>query len=166
MQRAPVNQRQGLLRWQLQTHRQRRMCKKTPSQSFTHVLFQSRGQGHRLPGKHNIFASYQKRQYNDFMWRTRTSRDWHIVIAVFKNEQLSLHIQQNEKWELFRITRISVLISHTEWLIIIYFTITHCCLETVVLFMTLLNTECSLIVQAVSALFNLASFNVFFTISI
>lgn len=34
----------------------------------------------------------------------------------------------NEKWELFRITRISVLISHTEWLIIIYFTITHCCL--------------------------------------
>lgn len=46
MQRAPANQRQGLLRWQLQTHRQRRMCKKTPSQSFTHVLFQSRGQGH------------------------------------------------------------------------------------------------------------------------
>lgn len=105
-------------------HRQRRMCKKTPSQSFTRVLFQSRGQGHRLLRKHNIFASYQKRQYNDFMWRTRTSRDFFFFFKNCNNNILNncLCIYScTEKWELFRITRISVLISHTKWLIIILF---------------------------------------------
>lgn len=38
MQRAPANQRQGLLRWQLQTHRQRRMCKKRRLHKASHTF--------------------------------------------------------------------------------------------------------------------------------